>query len=192
MGPDEVLKVLEKSGALLKGHFELRSGLHGDQFFQCANVLQHPSKAGSLGRALAAKVREYFASQGVEADTVVSPALGGIIVGHEVARGLGLRSIFAEKQEGRLILRRFEVAQDERFVVVEDVVTRGGRVQETIDIVTASGGKVLAVAVLVNRSGGSVSFDCPMLSLLEVEPTTYDPEDCPLCAQGLPLFHPGS
>jgi orotate phosphoribosyltransferase len=118
--------------------------------------------------------------------------MGGIVVGHEIARALNVRSIFAEKQEGKLVLHRFKIGKGERFVVAEDVVTRGGRVQETIDIVEAQGGSVVAVALLVDRSGGKAKFSYPTFSLLEMEPITYEPSQCPLCAKGVPMAHPGS
>ena len=191
MDRETVLDTLRHCDALLEGHFELRSGLHSDRFFQCANVLQHPRPAARLCEALVAKLRRAEAS-GTQVDGVIAPALGGIVVGHEVARSLGVRSIFAEKEEDKLVLRRFAISAGETFVVAEDVITRGGRVQETIDIVEQAGGRVAAVAVLVDRSGGKARFDYPLHSLLEMEPVTYEPAECPLCRKGLPLVHPGS
>ena len=198
MNSTDVLDLLRESEALLTGHFELRSGLHSDQFFQCANVLRYPLRAASLADALAAcLVREPGAADGLAG--VIAPALGGIVVGHEVARALatltgnsGLRSIFAEKQDGALALRRFAIAAGERYVVAEDVVTRGGRVQETVDIVRQQGGVVSAIAVLVDRSGGKAQFDVPLVTLVRMEPVTWTPADCPLCREGAPLVHPGS
>lgn len=187
---EEIMRTFEETGALLEGHFELRSGLHSDRFFQCANVLRYPRAAERLCAALVKKMRGGSALDGV--DTVIAPALGGVIVGHEVARALDVRSIFVEKQDGKLFLRRFEIARGERVVVAEDVVTRGGRVQETIDIVTANGGEVVAVGLLVDRSGGKARFSHPTFSLLEMEPVTWQPEECPLCGRGLPIVHPGS
>ena len=128
----------------------------------------------------------------LEVDTLIAPAMGGITIGHDVARALGVRFIFVEKEDNALKLRRFKIKQGERFVVAEDVVTRGGRVQETIDIVKENGGEVAAIGILVNRSGGKASFDAPLISLLDIEPVTYDPADCPLCREGLELVHPGS
>jgi orotate phosphoribosyltransferase len=192
MEREQILEVLRDCGALLEGHFELRSGLHSDCFFQCANVLRFPRVAERLCVDLAAAMRPFLSEQAQPVDAVISPALGGILVGHEVARALGVRSIFAEKQEGRLVLRRFRIERGERFVVAEDVVTRGGRVRESIDIVRAAGGEVAAIALLVDRSGGKARFDYPLFSLLEMEPVTYEPGDCPLCARGMPLVHPGS
>jgi orotate phosphoribosyltransferase len=184
-----VEKIFRDTRALLSGHFELRSGLHSDRFFQCAQVLQYPVWTARLCSELAARLRELK----VEAATVIAPAMGGLFVGHELARSLEIRSIFAEKQDDRLVLRRgFRVDPGERFIVAEDVVTRGGRVQETIDIVRAAGGVVAAVAMLVDRSGGRAAFDAPCISLLRMTPATWEPRDCPLCRQALPLEHPGS
>ena len=192
MTRDEMLTLFRKTGALLSGHFTLRSGLHSDEYFQCALLLQHPAIAEKMCRAL---VEKMSAGPGGKpsADAVITPALGGLFVGHEVARALGVRSIFAEKQEGKLVVRRgFKIGKGEKFVVAEDVVTRGGRVQETIDIVEKAGGTVTAIAVLVNRSGGKAAFKYPLFSLLDMEPVTYEPGKCPLCAKGVPTDHPGS
>ena len=192
MNTQSVLETMRKTGALLSGHFELRSGLHSDQYFQCALLLQHPDVAGKLCKELVDKMRGALPAAGKIAG-VIAPALGGIVVGHEVARALGVKSIFAEKKEGDLVLRRgFRIERGDRFVVAEDVVTRGGRVQQTIDIVKANGGIVVAVATIVNRSGGKAKFEVPMFSLLEMEPVTYEPGKCPLCAKGEPMDHPGS
>jgi orotate phosphoribosyltransferase len=190
MKQEDVLKLFEETGALLNGHFELRSGLHSNRFFQCALVLQYPRIAGRLCEALVEKMKQEL--QGLEVDTVIAPAMGGITIGHDVARALGVRFIFVEKENNELKLRRFKISEGERFVVAEDVVTRGGRVQETIDIVNAHGGKVKAIGILVNRSGGKAAFEAPLVSLLNIEPITYDPGDCPLCREGLELVHPGS
>jgi orotate phosphoribosyltransferase len=191
MTDQEVMQVFLETQALLKGHFELRSGLHSDQFFQCAKVLQHPRIAARLCEALVAKMRKEL--PGLKVDGVIAPAMGGLFVGHEVAKAFGVVSIFAEKQEGILVLRRgFEIPRGASFVVAEDVITRGGRVQETLDIVEGRGGKVSAIGVLVDRSGGKANFIPPVLSLLRMAPVTYEPATCPLCAQKLPLEHPGS
>jgi orotate phosphoribosyltransferase len=190
MTQDEIMSILRESGALLDGHFELRSGLHSPRYFQCANVLRYPRLAEKLCVAMVEKMKPALAK--VRVDGVIAPAMGGIAVGHEVARALDVVSIFAEKQEGKLVLRRFTITKGQNYVVTEDVITRGGRVQETIDIVENAGGKVVAVAVLVDRSGGKVSFNYPTFSLLQMEPVTYEPGKCPLCAQGTPAVHPGS
>ncbi|OGV43341.1 MAG: orotate phosphoribosyltransferase [Lentisphaerae bacterium GWF2_57_35] len=192
MNREEAIEVFRNTHALLSGHFELRSGLHSDQFFQCAQVLQYPRLAEKLCRALMEKIHQ-ARGRDFEVQAVISPALGGIPVGQEIGRILDVRAIFAEKQDGKLVLRRaFEVRRGEHFIVAEDVVTRGGRVQETIDIVTSRGGIVDAVVVLVDRSGGKASFGPPMFSLLQLEPMTWSPEDCPLCKAGSKAVHPGS
>lgn len=186
----EILKIMADTGALLSGHFELRSGLHSNRYFQCANVLRYPCAAESLCAELVCRVQ---AAGGLgRLDGVVAPALGGIIVGHEVARAFDTRSIFAEKQDGKLVMRRFEIGRGERYVVAEDVITRGGRVQETIDIVCAAGAEVAGVLVLVDRSAGTVSYPYPTFSLLQMAPEIWAPEACPLCKQGLKAVHPGS
>ena len=190
MQEQDVVRVLERTAALLDGHFELRSGLHSDRYFQCANVLRYPREAETLCAALAVRVQAGV--PGFMADTVIAPAMGGILVGHEVARAMNIKSIFAEKQDGKLVMHRFKIRPGERFVVAEDVITRGGRTQETIDIVEASGGKVEAVAVLVDRSGGKASFKYPVFSMLRLEPKTWEPSACPLCKRGMPMAHPGS
>jgi orotate phosphoribosyltransferase len=187
MTQDQVLQVFRDTGALLEGHFILRSGLRSRQFFQCALALQQMPVVEKLGAALAAKVR------GVGAVTVIAPAMGGLVIGQEVARQLGVRFIFAEKEEGKLVLRRgFKIAPGERIVVVEDVVTKGGRVQETIEIVRANGGQVLGVAMLVDRSNGSVNLGVPLFSLLALSVETFDPNNLPPDLAKLPPVKPGS
>jgi orotate phosphoribosyltransferase len=192
MTQQEVLKAFTDTQALLHGHFELRSGLHSDQYFQCALLLQYPSVAEKLCAAVVAKMRAQFGAD-FKVDGVISPALGGIPVGHELGRALGVRAIFAEKEQGKLVLRRaFQVKPGERFVVGEDVITRGGRVQEVVDIVTARGGVVAAIGVLVDRSGGTAKFEAPVVSLVQMTPTMWQPAECPLCKQGNKAVHPGS
>ncbi len=185
---DQVLDLFRETGALLNGHFVLRSGLHSRTFFQCALLLQHTKIAEHVCGLLAEKVRR------IECDSVISPALGGLIVGHEVGRHLGQRHIFAEKENNQLVLRRgFQIAPGERFIVVEDVVTRGGRVQETIDIVRAHGGKVAAVATIVDRSGGTVpDFGCEFVSLVKLNVETFEPDKLPPDLAAIPLTRPGS
>ena len=191
MKETDLLKLFEETQALLNGHFELRSGLHSNRFFQCALLLQYPRIAGQVCEALVEKMKTVLGK--LDVDTVIAPALGGISVGHEVARSLGVRFIFAEKNaEKALVMRRFKIEKGERFMVAEDVITRGGRVQETVDIVNQHGGVVKAIGVLVNRSGGKAKFDYPMVSLLDIEPVTWEPAECPLCKEKLPLVHPGS
>jgi orotate phosphoribosyltransferase len=192
MKPEAVLKTFLDTGALLKGHFELRSGLHSDQYFQCALVLRFPAAAAKLCKAVVAKMQEGLGPK-LKVDAVIAPAMGGIVVGHEVARALKTPFIFAEKQEGRLVLRRgFTIKPGARFVVAEDVVTRGGRGQGALDIVESRGGKVVAIVLIVNRSGGKAQFNPPLFSLLDMEPVTFEPGHCPLCAKNVPIDHPGS
>jgi orotate phosphoribosyltransferase len=185
---EELLALFRKTGALLDGHFVLRSGLHSRQFFQCALLLQHTEVAARVCGMLADKLR------GVSVDTVISPALGGIIVGQEIGRALGKRHIFAEKDGGGLVLRRgFKIASNERFIVAEDVITRGGRVQETIDIVRENGGIVAAVAVIVDRSGGNrPDFGCPFVSLIAMNVETFDAGNLPADLAETPAVKPGS
>jgi orotate phosphoribosyltransferase len=182
------LELFRETGALLEGHFLLRSGLHSRQFFQCALLLQNTRVAVEVCSQLAARVAHFGAQR------VISPALGGLIVGHEVARNLGLPHIFAEKEEGRLVLRRgFEISPGDRFVVVEDVVTRGGRVQETLEIVRSRGGVVAAIAALVDRSGGNLpDFGAPFVSLVQLDVETFDPHHLPPDLAGTPAIKPGS
>ncbi|MBS0657871.1 MAG: orotate phosphoribosyltransferase [Verrucomicrobia bacterium] len=188
MTSEQALQAFRETGALLSGHFVLRSGLHSRQFFQCAHLLQYPVVAAQVCAALAEKASL------IDCDSVISPALGGLIVGHEVGRALGKRHIFAEKEEGRLVLRRgFQIGAGERFLVVEDVVTRGGRVQETIDIVRAHGGQVAGVATIVDRSGGQhPDFGCPFVSLLALDVETFAPDALPPDLAGTPAVKPGS
>ena len=191
MNETDLLKRFEETDALLNGHFELRSGLHSNQFFQCALLLQYPRIAGEVCEALIEKMKATLGE--LEIDTVIAPALGGISVGHEVGRALGVRFVFVEKDaNGDLLMRRFKISEGERFLVAEDVITRGGRVQETVDIVKEHGGIVQAIGVLVNRSGGKAQFDAPLVSLLEMEPVVWEPADCPFCKEGQPVTHPGS
>lgn len=187
MTADEVLQIFRQTGALLEGHFILRSGLHSRQYFQCALALQHMPVVERLGRALADQVR------GLGATTVISPAMGGLVIGQEVARQLGVRFIFAEKEQGRLVLRRgFKIAPGEKVLVVEDVVTRGGRVEETIEIVRSAGGRVVGVAMIVDRSGGTADFGVPQFSLLRLHVETFPPDQLPPDLAALPAVKPGS
>ncbi len=185
---EDLLALFRKTGALLDGHFVLRSGLHSRQYFQCAILLQHTDIAAQVCAQLANKLRE------ISCDTVISPALGGIIVGQEVGRSLGKRHIFVEKENGKLVLRRgFQISTGETFVVVEDVVTRGGRVQETIDIVRARGGIVSAVGVIVDRSGKEKpDFGCPFVSLVEITVENFPANNLPTDLAKIPAVKPGS
>ena len=188
MEKSEIIKDFEETGALLHGHFLLRSGLHSDSYFQAALLLQHTLVAAKLCAALA----ESFKDMSIE--TVISPAIGGIIVGQEVGRALGVKAVFAEKDdESNLVLRRgFSFHEGERVLVAEDVVTKGGRVQQTIDLVREHGANPVGVAVLVDRSAGDVDFGIPMVSLLKLQLPTYEAADCPMCKQGVPIYKPGS
>ena len=186
---EDLLALFRKTGALLDGHFVLRSGLHSREYFQCAILLQHTEIAAKVCEWLANKVRQF------DCDSVISPALGGIIVGQEVGRSLGKRHIFVEKDEGKLVLRRgFQISPNEKFVVVEDVVTRGGRVQETIDIVRAHGGNVVGIAMVVDRSNGVVpgQFGVPTISLIALQVEMFDPNNLPPDLAKTPAVKPGS
>jgi orotate phosphoribosyltransferase len=192
LSSEEVLQIFRQSKALLTGHFELRSGLHSGEYFQCALVLQYPRVAERLCRGLFDLIKQ-TAPKEFRADAVISPALGGIIVGQEVGRAMNVKTVFAEKEDGKLVLRRgFEILKGEHYLVAEDVMTRGGRIQETIDIVTSRGAVVDGIAVLVDRSGGKNPFRSPIFSLVRMEPVAWDPSVCPLCKQGIALDHPGS
>jgi orotate phosphoribosyltransferase len=183
----EALQIFRDTGALLEGHFILRSGLHSRQYFQCALALQSMPVVERLGAALADKVRSLG---GV---SVISPAMGGLVIGQEVARQLGLRFIFAEKEGGKLALRRgFRITPGEKFLVVEDVVTKGGRVQETLEIVRANGGMALGVAMIVDRSDGSVDLGVPVFSLIKLHVETFPADKLPPDLAALPAHKPGS
>src|SRR5512136_1834190 len=183
----EVLQIFRDSGALLEGHFVLRSGLHSRQYFQCALALQQMPIVEKFGLELAGQVK------GLGAVTVVSPAMGGLVLGQEVARQLRLRFIFVEKEQGKLTLRRgFRISRAEKILVVEDVVTKGGRVQETLDIVRAHGGQVVGVAMAVDRSGGAVSFGVPTFSLVSLQVETFEVGKLPPDLAAIPAVKPGS
>lgn len=187
MSEQEVLDIFRRTGALLEGHFILRSGLHSRLYFQCALALQDMPTVEKLGRALADKVRW------LKPATVISPAMGGLVIGQEVARQLGVRFIFAEKDEGKLALRRgFKLSQDEPVLVVEDVVTKGGRVAETIGIVRAHGSRLVGVAMMVDRSDGTVQFGVPTYSLVKMNVETFPPDNLPPDLAAIPAVKPGS
>ena len=187
MTNDEALRLFRQTGALLEGHFILRSGLHSRQFFQCALALQQMPVVERFGAALADKLR------GLGATTVISPAMGGLVIGQEVARQLGLRFIFVEKEEGKLVLRRgFKIAPGEKFLVVEDVVTKGGRVMETIDIVRAHGGIVAGVAMVVDRTNGLVQIGVPTVSLIALNVETFSADRLPPDLAGIPPQSPAA
>ena len=184
---EDILDLFRRVGALLEGHFRLTSGLHSPGYLQCALVLQHPREAEACGAALADRVR------GLAPTVVLSPALGGIVIGHEVARALGVRAIFAERQDGTLTLRRgFSLDAADRVLVVEDVVTTGGSTRETIEAARAAGARVVGAGAIIDRSGGNQNLDVPFHALATVSLPTYQPDACPLCARGEPVVKPGS
>jgi orotate phosphoribosyltransferase len=184
---NEVLNLMEELGALHRGHFLLSSGRHSDTYFQCARLLQFPELARELGAAMAG----FFAD--TAHDLVVSPALGGILVGHEVARALGRRFVFTERQDGIMTIRRgFALEAGEKVVIAEDVVTRGTSVQEVVDVVERAGGKVVGLTSIVDRTGGEVDLPLPLHALAKVTVETWAPDACPLCADGVAVVKPGS
>ncbi len=186
MTDTDTLEVFRSSEALLEGHFRLTSGLHSANYFQCAKVLQYPAHAELLCRHIADHFRAFDVS------AVIAPALGGIVVGQEVARLLGVRSMFTERKEQIMQLRRgFEVRRGERILVCEDVITTGGSVREVIEIVNNFGGVVAGVGVIVDRSGGTAQFE-NLFAAMTMQVVTYKPDECPLCADGIPVVRPGS
>jgi orotate phosphoribosyltransferase len=182
-----ILDRFRRVGALHEGHFRLTSGLHSSGYLQCALVLQHPRDAEACGEGIADRIRHLAPT------VVLSPALGGIVIGQEVARGLGVRAIFAERQDGVLTLRRgFSLEPTDRVLVVEDVVTTGGSTRETIEVARAARATVVAAAAIIDRSGGQQDLDVPFHALAVVSLPTYQPDACPLCARGEPVVKPGS
>lgn len=187
MTEDEILQIFRQNSALLEGHFILSSGLHSDRYIQCALVLQHPHIAEALCSELAAQLRHLNAS------VVAAPALGGVIVAHEVARALGVRALFTERQMGAMSLRRgFSFTPGEPALVVEDVITTGGSTRETMACVTQGGGKVVGVGALIDRSGGTAGLGVPKAALVTLAVQNFNPADCPLCKSGIPATKPGS
>jgi len=187
MTENEILQIFRDHSALLEGHFILSSGLHSDRYIQCALVLQHPRIAEQLCTELASKLRR------VNASVVAAPALGGVIVAHEVARALGVRALFTERQEGVMNLRRgFSFTADEPTLVVEDVITTGGSTRETMKCVEQAGGKVVGVGALIDRSGGVADLGVPRATLVTLKVQNFGPADCPFCKSGIPAVKPGS
>ena len=183
----DVLDLFRRCDALLEGHFQLSSGLHSEGYLQSALVLQHPDQAAVLGAAIADRIGQWTP------DLVLSPALGGVVIGHEVARALGVRALFAERKDGTLVLRRgFEIAAGDRVLVIEDVVTTGGSTRETMTVARAAGARVIGAASIINRGDSGSPFDVPFETLASVSWPALDPSDCPLCARGLPVLKPGS
>ena len=191
--PESILDTFRQTGAYLNGHFRLTSGLHSPEYLQCALVLQHPTHAERLGGRLATELRSMAGTQSI--GVVVSPAMGGLIIGHEVARALGTRFLFTERDpaSGKMTLRRgFALKPNETAVVVEDVITTGGSTREVIDILKAAGAQPLAAGSIIDRSGGKADVGAPRVALATLDVVSYQPEDCPLCRQGLPVSKPGS
>ena len=187
MTENEILDVFRKHSALLEGHFILSSGLHSDRYVQCALVLQHPRVAEQLCSQLAEKLRHLGAT------VVAAPALGGVLVAHELARALGVRALFTERQEGAMALRRgFSLNPSEPTLVVEDVITTGLSTRETIQCVQEAGGKVAGAGALIDRSGGAADLGVPKATLITLKIQNYNPADCPLCLAGIPAVKPGS
>ncbi|MEO7192942.1 MAG: orotate phosphoribosyltransferase [Vicinamibacterales bacterium] len=187
MDPSTVIDLFQQSGALLEGHFKLSSGLHSSRYLQCALVLQHPRHAELLGRALADALRPY------EPTVVLSPAMGGLIIGHEVGRALGVRAVFSERVDGVMTMRRgFTLEAGDRVVVIEDVLTTGKSTKETMVVVTAGGATVVAAGAIMDRSGGTADLGVPFHVLSAVAVPAYSPEQCPMCAAGQPVVKPGS
>jgi orotate phosphoribosyltransferase len=184
---EEILKIFTDTEAMLTGHFRLTSGKHSDRYFQCAQVLQYPRYCEILCRELAERYQD------VKIDTVIGPAMGGITISYEVARILGARSLFTERENGLMTLRRgFTMQPGEKILVVEDVITTGGSVMEVIKLVRNAGGDVVGAGVLVDRSNGQVDLGVRTEALLVTSVVTYEPEDCPLCKEGIPAVKPGS
>src|SRR5262245_16872069 len=187
MNETEVLDLFRQSGALLEGHFRLSSGLHSDRYLQSALVLQHPDFAEQLGRALAARTEH------LQPTAVLSPALGGIVIGQEVGRALQVRALFAERQDGKLSLRRgFTLSPADRVLVVEDVITTGGSTRETIAVAEAAGASVVGAAAIIDRGSDPGRVNLPLQALVRMEVPTHQPDSCPMCASGTPVVKPGS
>jgi orotate phosphoribosyltransferase len=187
MQPDQVLDLFRKSGALLEGHFRLSSGLHSDRYLQSALVLQYPGAAETLGRALADRTRH------LQPTVILSPAIGGIVIGQEVGRAIGIRAIFAERQDGALTLRRgFTLAPSDRVLVIEDVITTGGSTRETVAVAEAIGAQVIGIGAIIDRASDPSRLSHPLQTLVKLEVPTYAPQSCPFCAQGLAIVKPGS
>lgn len=187
MRAEDVIERFKQTGALLEGHFQLSSGLHSPIYLQCARVLQKPSDAEAFGRALAG----HFSREKIE--TVASPAIGGLIIGYEVARHLGARFIWTEREEGRMTLRRgFTISPGESVLVVEDVITTGGSTRETIGALEEAGARIVAAASIIDRSSGQADVGVPRIALATLNVPSVTPENCRLCAEGIPAIKPGS
>ena len=186
---DQLLNIFRQKDAYLEGHFLLSSGLHSPNYMQCAKILQYPEIASDLGH----RVQQKLSSEVEKVDLVLSPALGGIIIGHEVARAFGVPFLFCEREDKSFKLRRgFEIHPNQNVIVVEDVVTTGGSTKETIAVAQSAGAKIAGVGSIVDRSAGSLDFPAPYAALLKLPLDTFQPSQCPLCAQGIPVIKPGS
>ncbi len=182
----KIITVFQKLGVLQKGHFQLTSGLHSPEYMQCAKLFEYPKKASQVLQELLPRLPQ-------DIETIIAPAIGGITVGYEMARLLGCRFVFAERQEGQMTFRRgFALSPGERVLAVEDVITTGGSVREVIDLAKEAQAQVLGVASVVDRSQGKANFGVPFVSLITMEIKTYEPDHCPLCAKQVPLNRPGS
>ncbi len=189
---ESILEIFKSTGAYLQGHFKLTSGLHSAEYLQCALVLQHPAAAEKLGRLLAEELRQY-APKGVQ--FIASPAIGGLIIGHEVARAMGARFLFLERdaETKKMLLRRgFTVSPGENAIVIEDVITTGGSTQDVIETLQGAGVNVLAAGSIIDRSGGHASVGVPRVALATLQVAAHYPEQCPMCALGIPVVKPGS
>jgi len=187
LSTEEIKKIFIESGALLEGHFRLTSGRHSDRYIQCAQVLKEPKYTSALCGHLA----DVFESENV--DLVIGPAMGGIVISYEMARQLGVPSLFTERVDGKMTLRRnFRIEPGQRVLVVEDVVTTGGSVKEVVDIVETNGGIVVGIALLVDRTNGKIDLGAKIEACLSMDVKSYEAEDCPLCKEGLPIIKPGS
>lgn len=188
-----VMPLFTETGAYLRGHFRLTSGLHSDEYLQCAKVLAFPDYAERFGRELAEKLQPVLLGRSV--DVVVSPAMGGLIIGHEVARALHVRSLFTERDAAsqQMTLRRgFEIRPGEAAVVIEDVVTTGGSTREVVDLLKGAGAEVFAAGSIIDRSNGQADVGVARVALVTLNPVTWKPEECPLCQKGVPVVKPGS
>ncbi|MBU8870578.1 MAG: orotate phosphoribosyltransferase [Gemmatimonadales bacterium] len=187
MTEDKVLEMMKELGALHHGHFQLSSGRHSDTYFQCARLLQYPELAKELGAAMGAFFKESAC------DLVVSPALGGILIGHEMARAMGRRFVFTERKDGVMMIRRgFAMDPGEKVIIAEDVVTRGTSLLEVVKVVEEAGGQVVGLTSIIDRTSGEVELPLPLKSLAKVKVETWEPDDCPLCREGVEVVKPGS
>lgn len=185
MDREEIIDIMRQTGVMLEGHFLLTSGRHSDKYMQCAKLFQYPDISEKFSKELAARFKNV--------DLVAGPAIGGIILAYEVARQMRVPDIFAERENGQMTLRRgFSIPEGANVLVVEDVVTTGGSVKEVVELVRRHGAKVAGVGSIVDRSNGAVDFGVPFEAVLSMEVVSYEPEDCPLCKQGIPAIKPGS